>query len=113
MRSDLASVVATLLAESERTREVTLDAIGDAIGTRAASAEDVDAILRELESRGRRIVGPEGGTGEAHLKTVLTTARALLAELGRKPTIAEIAQRAAMSEPDVRHALFLSRIMQR
>ena len=113
MRGELASVVAKLLAESERSREVTLDAIGDAIGTRAASAEDVDGILRELESHGRRIVGPEGGSGEAHLKTVLLTARSLVAELGRKPTIAEISERAAMPEADVRHALFLSRIMQR
>jgi hypothetical protein len=111
MRKDLLGVVDSLLASSAK--EITLDAIGDAIGTRAASAEDVDEILRALESRGRKIVGPEGGGGEEHLRRVVTTARTLVGELGRKPTVGEIATRAGMTETDVRHALFLSRVMQR
>jgi hypothetical protein len=113
LRRDLEDVVDALMAESETSHDVTLDAIGDAIGTRAVSTDDVDAIMVALETRGRRIVGPEGGGGEERLRVVVTTARALVGELGRRPTVSEIAARAQMEERDVRHALFLSKVMQR
>ncbi len=113
MTRALEESVAALLASSESSREVTLDAIGEAIGTRAVSHDDVDAIMRALEAKGRRVTGPEGGGGEERLRSVLAAARVLVAELGRKPTIAEIAARSGLSEDHVRHALSLARVMQR
>jgi hypothetical protein len=106
-------VVDALLAASEASGEVTLDAIGEALGTRAASHDDVDAILHALEARGRRVVAPEDGGGEEKLRRVLATARALLAEGGKKPSVAEIAARSGLAEDEVRHALALARVIQR
>lgn len=113
MRRELVTIVDALLASSALSREVTLDAVGDAIGARAITPREVDAILSALEAAGRTVVSPEGGAGEAHLAKVLAAARALGPELGRKPTIAEIAARCGLSESDVRHAFELAKIMQR
>ncbi len=113
LRAELESVVGALLVASERSREVTLDAIGEAIGVRAVSHDDVDAVLTALESRGRRVIAPEGGGGEEKLRTVVVTARDLTTELGRRPTIAEIAAKSGLAESEVRQALFLARVIQR
>lgn len=113
MKPELRAVLEALLAESEDSSEVSLDALGEALGTHAISTDDVDEIMRALEGAGRKVIGPEGGGGEDRLKMVVTTARALVAELGRKPRIEEIAQRSGLSEDDVRHALALAQVMQR
>jgi hypothetical protein len=113
LRSEIERVLASLLASSERTKEVTLDAIGDAIGVMAISSDEVDALMTALETRGRRVLGPEGGGGEARLREVLTAARALAGELGRTPNVLEIARRSGLAIADVRAALSLARVMQR
>lgn len=112
MRPELQAIVDTLLEASAATREVTLDALGDAIGTRAITPPEIDAMITALEEAGRKVVGPQGGEGEDRLKKVVATARELGPELGRKPTVAEIAERAGLSVEDVRHALALLKVMQ-
>ncbi len=109
LRAELAAIVGRLAASGE----VTLDALGEAIGAMLISSEEIDLMISTLEARGVRVVGPEGGGGEAHLRVVVTTARALVAELGRRPTSAEIAARSGLALDDVRHALALARVMQR
>jgi hypothetical protein len=109
----LEAVLAALLEASAETGEVTLDAMGEALGTHAISTDDVDEIMLALEKAGRRVVGPEGGGGEDRLRVVVTTARALVAELGRKPTVQEIAKRSGLSVDDVRQALALAQVIQR
>jgi len=113
LRPELAQVVDELLRATAEGGTITLDAIGEAIGTRAASAAEIDVMLSMLEGRGRRIESPETGHGEAKLKSVLDAARALRVELGRPPRHDEIAARAGISREDVQHALALARIMQR
>jgi hypothetical protein len=113
LRPELAAIVDQLLAASAPKETISLDALGDVIGTRAISADEIDAMMRALEAHDRVIGAPEGGGGEEHLRTVIATARALSRSLGRRPTIAEIASQASIAERDVRHALFLARIMQR
>lgn len=102
-----------LLAASASTQEVTLDAIGHAIGARAITPVEIDQMLVVLESNGRAITGPEGGAGEDRLKAVVTAARALAPELGRPASVAEIAARSGLSVEEVRHALTLLKVMQR
>lgn len=113
LRRELALVVEALARASEDTREVSLDAIGEAIGVMAVSHDEIDAMLLALEARGLRVTGPEGGGGEARLGAVLRATRALMGELGRRPSVPEIAARAELSEGEVRHALALARVMQR
>jgi hypothetical protein len=113
LRVELADVVEALVRASEDAREVSLDAIGEAIGTRAASAEEIELVFSSLEARGRRIVGPEGGGGEERLKRVVHGARAFAAEHGRRATVAEIAAHTGLTELEVRHALALAKVMQR
>ena len=113
LRPDLAPVLARLLADSERTRRVTLDELGEAIGVIAVSIDDVDALLTALEAQGREVVGPEGARGVGNLQQVLPAARALAASLGRRPTLAELIEKTGLNEADVRHALALGRVMGR
>lgn len=113
LRAELVAVVERLLAASDEGASISLDAIGDAIGALAVSQVEIDVILDVLEERGRRVTSNEGGHGERHLHLVLAAARALVVELGRRPSTAEIATRSGLELEDVRHALALARIMQR
>lgn len=113
MRAELQAIVDALLASSADSREVSLDALGEAIGARAITSEEIDAMIGALEAAGRKIIGPEGGAGEALLKDVVAAARALAPELGRKPTVAEIAAKSGLSAAQVHHALALLKVMQR
>jgi hypothetical protein len=113
MRPELQAIVDELLAASEDSREVHLDAVGEAIGARAITTPEIEAIMDALDAAGRKLVGPNGGSGEDRLKTVIATARVLGPELGRKPTVAEIAARSGLGEDEVRHALALAKVMQR
>jgi DNA-directed RNA polymerase sigma subunit (sigma70/sigma32) len=113
VRPELQAIVDELLAASEDSREVHLDAVGEAIGARAITTPEIEAIMDALDAAGRKLVGPSGGAGEDRLKTVIATARVLGPELGRKPTVAEIAARSGLGEDEVRHALALVKVMQR
>jgi Sigma-70 region 3 len=113
MRGEVARVLAVLLASSESSKDVSLDQIGDAIGTIAITAEEIERLIDALEAKGRRVSGPSGGGGESRLKVVIATARALTAELGRKPSPAEIASRTELTETDVRYALALAKVIAR
>ena len=113
MRAELQAIVDALLAESKATREVSLDAIGEAIGARTVSAVEIDAMITALEKAGRTLHSPQGGEGEKHLKAVVAAARSLAPELGRKATASEIAERAGVTIIEVHHALALLKVMQR
>jgi hypothetical protein len=114
MRPELRELVDALLKASEDSREVTLDALGDAIGTRAVTHDEIDAMIGALEAQGRRVVGASGaGEGEARLRAVVAAARDLRASLGRTPTAREIADKTGLDLDAVKHALALARVMQR
>ena len=113
MRAELQAIVDELLASSADTGEVHLDAVGEAIGARAITTPEIEAIFDALEHAGRKLVGPSGGAGEDRLKAVVSAARTLASALGRKPTVAEIASEAGLSEAAVKHALALLEVMQR
>ncbi len=123
LRGELRTIVEALLTSSASTKEVSLDAIGQAIGTRAITPVEIDAMIAALEASGRAVTspfasphgpdGPERGAGEDRLKAVVAAARVLAPELGRPATVAEIAARSGLALDEVRHALALLRIMQR
>ena len=113
MRPELERIVQSLLAATAAGDTVELDAIGEAVGAMAISADEIDALFAALEEKGRHVASPEGGRGEASLARVLDAARALRAELGRPPRSEEIARRAGLSAAEVQHALALARVIQR
>jgi hypothetical protein len=113
LRPALEAVVKRLLASSEDGRAVTLDAIGEALGTEPVSGEEVDAMMSALEASGRAIRGPEGARGAEALRVILPAAKALAARLGRRPTLEEIAAETSLGVDDVRHALALGSVMGR
>lgn len=109
----LAPVLAALLESGRASGTVSLDAVGEAIGVRAASTADIEALVDALEEGGVRVSAPEGASGEASLARVLTAARALRKELGRPPNVRELALATGLDEVAVRHALGLAKVMQR
>lgn len=113
LRPELAALVDGLVRGTAEGGSITLDAIGEAIGARAITPPEIDAMLSEIEARGRRVVSAEGGRGERHLKSVLAAARELRVELGRPPRPDELAVRAGLTIAEVQHALALARVMQR
>jgi hypothetical protein len=110
------SVVATTLLERAArsgSKEISLDAIGEAIGVVPVSTEDVDALMAVLEGAGLRVAGPEGQRGVQNLQRIIPAARALAGRLGRAATLAELAAETGLAEEDVRHALALGSVMGR
>jgi hypothetical protein len=92
---------------------VSLDELAEAIGATSVSFDDVDALMAALERGGTRITAPRGGDAEAELRVVIPAARALRGELGRAPTVDEIAARASLPRDRVRLALLRAQVMGR
>jgi hypothetical protein len=113
LRPELQHVVDGLIELSAARREVTLDEIGDALGILPASHDEIDTMLAVLEAAGRKVVGPEGGGGEATLRRVLDEARAIRLATGRSPGAPELAARLGLPLERVRHALALARVIAR
>ena len=95
--------------------DISLDAIGAAVGTSKISTDEIELLFRALEHEGRTIAkGPAGaGIGKKRLAEVLDAARALREKLGRTPTRAEIGEATGLSEDEIQHALALAQVMQR
>jgi hypothetical protein len=113
LRPELATVLTTLLAASEDSRTVELDAIGEALGVLSVSTDEIDALIGALEAAGREVTAPSGGGIEQHLGSVVKAVRALSVTLARKPTLDEVAAQAGLGVEQVRLALALLRVMQR
>jgi DNA-binding transcriptional ArsR family regulator len=113
LRTELEQIVELLLRESEASGRVSLDQIGDAVGARAVSYVDVDAVMSALEAAGRTVEAGAKPRGEEHLQLIIRSIRELSAQLSRRPTHQEIAERTGLSQAEVSHALQLVRIMQR
>lgn len=112
MRKELLAIVEVLLARTPAGGTLTIDDIGEAIGLRAVSPPEIDAMIDLLERAGRKVASPEGQRGESYLKVVVAAARALRAE-GKTPRAEDIAARTGLSREDVEHALSLVKVMQR
>lgn len=114
LRPALRLVLSELLAKSATTRALSLDDVAEAIGTVAASADDVEALFAALETEGRTITDTdERYSPKADLVTVLAAARALASETGGKPSSSAIADRTGLAIARVRAALRFATIMAR
>jgi hypothetical protein len=97
MRDALRDFIEQLVARHGTTERVDLNDIAEVIGRAAVSYDEVDQIIAELEARGCAVGGPPSPRELVLLGDVLTAARRLSGELGRQPTVAEIA--AAIEQP--------------
>lgn len=112
LRQELQAVLQQLLRTSQAGSAIALDEIGNALGTLAVSTEEIEALFAQLESHGRGVRAPAGGSGEASLMRVVAAARALKAESSARPTLSAVAERSGLSRQEVLSALYLLRIMQ-
>ena len=110
LRSELREVAEKLVAEGGKV--LSLDEIAEALGTLAVDSDEIDALFSWLQARGRTVGDATLGPASNALPQVLTTARALRAELGRTPKPAEIAARSGLGEDAVRRALLFAKILQ-
>lgn len=113
LRRDLLEIVDRLVAESPGSESISLDDLGQAIGLKSVSYAEIDAMISALEARDRKVEATTEGRGEEYLRLVVDALRTLSYELGRRPSLNEIALRTRLNHEQVRHALLLARIMQR
>ena len=111
LRKELVAVGESLLARSPDV--LSLDAIGEALGTLNVDSEEIDALFSWLEARGRSIGDGSLGKASTSLAGVLRAARTLKASLGRTPSASEIAEHSGLALDAVRRALLFSQIVQR
>lgn len=99
------SVVAELLERYRGTGRVDLDDIAEVVGLRAVSYEEVDLIIERLEAEGLRVGEPLDEGDVAVMRAILAAARRLRLEMGRRPTVEEIAAASGHAPHAVRRAL--------
>lgn len=112
MNERLRRLLDDLVEKSRPTGQLTLDEIGDAMGTDAYSSAEIGWLLDALEERLRIVVSPQGNAA-ADLRKVLAAARKLTDEQGHRPTTEELAEETGLTESAVRAALLLGRVMGR
>lgn len=111
LRPPVEAVLRALLARPEDA--ISLDEIGEAIGTVAVSMQDVEALFAALEAHGKRVAEPPAAAVSASLHVVLAAARDLSRETGETPTPQAIARRAGLPLDEVRRALLFATVVQR
>ncbi len=113
LRPDLQHIARALLEASVETRTLTVDAIGEALGVLPVTGDEIDELFTALEVDGRTILTPEGVDLPGRLREVLVATRGLAAQLGRRPSLAELAAATGLREAEVRHALSYGRVLGR
>jgi hypothetical protein len=91
-------------------RALTLDEIGEVIGTQAVGADLVEALIDHLQSLGAEVRGGEDKDLAPLLRDVLSVARTLRLE-GQTLSPQKIAERSGISARAVKVALLYARVL--
>lgn len=110
LRADVLAVGQRLVAAGRPV--LSLDEIAEALGAIAIDSDEIDQLFAFLEARGVTVGDPTLGPASAALPKVLASARALRSELGRTPTVAQIAQHSGLDEAATRRALLFAQTLQ-
>jgi hypothetical protein len=110
MRPAVAVILQNLLDRDESA--LSLDTIGDAIGTAAITPDEIEELFSALEAAGRQVEKATPNVRE-HLGVVLREARRLKQELKTAPTVESIAASTGLDESAVRAALLYASVMGR
>jgi hypothetical protein len=105
VRPVIDDMVRELVARHRATGRVDLNDIAEVIDCRAVTYEEVEHIIARLESEGLRVAEPLDGGDIGVIRTVLESARRLVTELQRRPTVDEIALACGHAPHTVRRAL--------
>lgn len=109
LRPDLQLIVDDLTRSTRQ--ELTLDALGEAIGARLVSSEEIGEMLDAIEQAGIRVLDAPLGARDS-LARVLKAARELRA-LGRTASPSEIAAHAGIGLESVQLALLFAQTLTR
>jgi hypothetical protein len=88
---------------------LTLDELSDETWSRSLSYADIDELIGALEEAGVDLEAAEAPPPPEELAQVLSTARALTQETGKRPSVGDIAARAGLTAAIVRRALRMGR----
>ncbi len=88
---------------------LTLDELAEELIRKPVTYPDIEELIGALEAAGVDLEGPSTPAQPAELARVLDSARAFAAEHRRRPTVAELAERAGLSPIVVRRALHLGK----
>ncbi len=94
-------------------RAVSLDEIADLIGASNVTPLDIEALVDRLIAAGCTVGDEARSSAKESLLIVLKTARALRAELGKSPSVEQIAERSGLTTTEVKGALLFAQVMQR
>ena len=84
---------------------LTLDELGEELIRKPVTFADIEELIGALEADGIDLEGPGTPATPEELSRVLASARAFTAEHGRRPTVAELAERSGLSPIVVRRSL--------
>jgi hypothetical protein len=88
---------------------LTLDMLSEELVHKPVTYADIDEIIGALEEAGVNLEAPEPAARPEELFRVLTAARALAAERGKRPSPEEIAERTGLTVAAVRRSLRFGR----
>jgi hypothetical protein len=88
---------------------LTLDELAEEVLRKPLGYAEIEELIAALEAAGIDLEGPGTPARPEELQRVLDSARAFAAEHGRRPTVAELADRAGLSPIVVRRALHLGK----
>jgi hypothetical protein len=110
MRPAVAAILKRLLQKAGPV--LSLDLIGETIGTEAISTSEIDDLFESLERAGRTI-GTLAPNIREHLGLVLREARNLRSAKNATPDVAAIAQATGLTPESVRAALLYATVLSR
>src|SRR5262245_1484324 len=88
---------------------LTLDELSEELLHKPVSYADIELVIAALEEGGFDLEAPAPSVSPEELAQVLSAARALTAETGKRPSPDQIAERAGLSPIAVRRALRFGR----
>jgi hypothetical protein len=88
---------------------LTLNVLSEELVNKPVTYADIEEIIAALEEAGVDLEGPEPPVRPEELFRVLTAARALAAETGKRPSAEEIAARTGLTAAAVRRSLRFGR----
>lgn len=110
MRPAIAAILERLLNRKGRT--LTLDTIGEAIGTEQISQAEIEELFQSLEEAGREIDATAPDV-RLHLELVVREARRLRARHGSNPDVRALAEATKLTPSEVRTALLYASVLGR